>query len=68
MHMHIQFRAPDRRRYDRDNLVARMKAAIDGIADALGVDDHLFASGSHEVGADPGSEGCVIVTIRPLTP
>lgn len=31
-----------RHRYDRDNLLARMKPYLDGIADALGVDDRLF--------------------------
>jgi crossover junction endodeoxyribonuclease RusA len=33
------FFPPSRRRYDLDNLVASMKAAADGIAMAIGVDD-----------------------------
>ena len=38
----LAFYPPDRRRRDKDNLVACMKAAIDGLADALGVDDSRF--------------------------
>lgn len=33
---------PDKRARDDDNIVAQMKSARDGIADALGVDDTLF--------------------------
>lgn len=36
------FHAPTRRRYDRDNALAAMKAAQDGIAEALGIDDSRF--------------------------
>jgi crossover junction endodeoxyribonuclease RusA len=38
----LEFFPPDRRRYDDDGLLARMKSARDGIADALGVDDRRF--------------------------
>lgn len=38
----MTFCPPDKRRRDRDNLIASMKAATDGIADALGVDDSRF--------------------------
>jgi Holliday junction resolvase RusA-like endonuclease len=40
--VHIEFHPPDARRRDRDNMVASMKAALDGVAQALGVDDHRF--------------------------
>lgn len=33
---------PDKRGRDDDNLIAQMKAARDGIANALGVDDKFF--------------------------
>jgi len=33
------FFPPSQRRYDMDNLIASMKAAGDGIADAIGIDD-----------------------------
>lgn len=38
----LVFYPPTRRRHDADNLVARMKAALDGIALHIGVDDSLF--------------------------
>ena len=36
------FHPPDRRRRDRDNYSAMMKAYQDGVCDALGVDDSCF--------------------------
>lgn len=38
----IAFYPPDARRRDRDNCIASMKAALDGVAEALGVDDSRF--------------------------
>lgn len=38
----VVFYPPDNRRRDVDNLIASMKAAFDGIADALAVDDNRF--------------------------
>ena len=40
--LEMTFIPPDRRNYDRDNLVARMKAGIDGLADALKINDKRF--------------------------
>lgn len=40
--MRITFMQPDNRARDRDNLLAASKPAIDGIADALGVNDARF--------------------------
>lgn len=37
--LRITFRPPTHRRYDLDNALARIKAGLDGIADAIGVDD-----------------------------
>lgn len=39
LHLHLTFVPPDKRRRDLDNLIASMKAGLDGVADALGVDD-----------------------------
>jgi len=39
LHLRITFMPPTRRRYDLDNALARIKAGLDGIADAIGVDD-----------------------------
>lgn len=38
----LTFTPPDKRPRDRDNMQYAMKAALDGIADALGVDDRRF--------------------------
>lgn len=40
----LEFVPPDRRRRDDDNLLAMFKAGRDGLADALGVDDSIFAT------------------------
>ena len=42
MHLLVEFQPPDRRRYDRDNLLSRMKAGLDGMCEALGIDDYRF--------------------------
>ena len=44
------FNPPHNRSYDKDNLIAQMKSGIDGIADALGIDDKHFDIGSVELG------------------
>ena len=40
--MKITFFTPDARKRDLDNLLAAMKPALDGMAQAIGVDDALF--------------------------
>jgi crossover junction endodeoxyribonuclease RusA len=42
LRVHMAFCAPDRIRRDMDNMIAAMKAGLDGISDAIGVDDHLW--------------------------
>lgn len=42
LHVWIDFYPPDKRRRDSDNLLASIKNALDGIAEALGVDDSRF--------------------------
>jgi crossover junction endodeoxyribonuclease RusA len=37
--LHLKFCPPDRRRRDLDNMIASSKAYIDGICDAIGIDD-----------------------------
>lgn len=44
------FYPPHNRGYDKDNLIAQMKSGIDGIADALGIDDKHFHLGAVELG------------------
>lgn len=38
----MRFCPPDKRARDLDNLLASMKSGLDGVADALGVDDSVF--------------------------
>ena len=57
----ITFTPPDARRRDRDNMQGSAKHLLDGIADALGVDDYRFRP-SYEF-ADPEAPGRVVVEI-----
>lgn len=58
----ITFVQPDRRKRDRDNLLAACKPFLDGIADSLGINDHQFEPVTicREYGDKPG---CVRVEI-----
>lgn len=40
--VHLVFVPPDRRNRDADNMLASMKSGLDGLADALKVDDSTF--------------------------
>lgn len=40
----LEFVPPDKRKRDDDNLVAMFKSGRDGLADALGIDDSIFAT------------------------
>lgn len=39
VHVRVTFHAPDGRRRDLDNMLATIKSGLDGVADAIGVDD-----------------------------
>lgn len=41
--LQIQFFPPDKRKRDLDNMLASVKAGLDGIADALQINDQRFA-------------------------
>lgn len=62
-HVRMTFCPPDNRRRDRDNLIASMKAATDGISDAIGIDDSKFQS-TYAIG-EPIKGGLVRVEIEP---
>lgn len=47
----IVFHPPTKRSYDRDNLLARMKSGLDGMSDALGINDRVFVGGWELVGS-----------------
>lgn len=57
----VTFVPPDRRKRDRDNLIASMKAGFDGLADALQVDDAGFIP-TYEVADAIG--GMVRITVE----
>lgn len=40
--LQIVFHPPDRRRRDMDNMHGALKPSLDGVADALGIDDQRF--------------------------
>lgn len=42
-HVHLVFCPPDNKARDLDNLLASMKAALDGVSEAIGVDDRKWA-------------------------
>ena len=58
----LSFYPPDRRARDEDNLIASMKSSLDGIADALRVNDKSFHILEPFVGS-PIQGGCVHVDL-----
>lgn len=42
LQVRVSFVPPDRRKRDKDNMLAAIKAGLDGVADALGVDDSAW--------------------------
>lgn len=61
--LRIDFHPPDKRRRDLDNMLASVKSAIDGVADAMEVDDQRFGYWlSREA---PVKGGAVIVSVMP---
>ena len=58
----IAFHPPDKRRRDKDNMIAAFKSGQDGIADAIQVDDGDWFV-SHVI-REPVKGGCVEVTIE----
>lgn len=60
--LHMVFVPPTRHHRDEDNLISMMKAGLDGLADALKVNDRRFRL-SHEVSDAIG--GYVVVQLWP---
>lgn len=59
--VHLTFFPPDRRARDWDNMLASMKSGLDGLADAMGVDDSKWKLG-FEV-SEPTKGGVVLVQV-----
>ena len=60
----ITFHPPDKRRRDRDGMIASLKSGQDGIADVLGVDDSLWVP-TYAVG-EPVARGRVVFEFEVL--
>ena len=61
--VHLDFFPPDRRARDWDNLLASMKSGLDGLADAMGVDDSKWRP-TFDVSDDPVKDGVVLVSFE----
>jgi crossover junction endodeoxyribonuclease RusA len=48
IHLDIEFVPPNKRAHDLDNCLAAIKAGLDGVADAWGVNDKRFALTIHK--------------------
>lgn len=59
------FHPPSRRRFDLDNMYARMKSGIDGLCDSLGIDDHQIKETLLRL-AETRVDGSVTIQLRTL--
>ena len=62
--LEFTYHPPDRRKRDCQNVATMLKAYIDGIADAMGVDDNGFRVKYPDQFAEVIKGGCVLVSIR----
>ena len=60
LHVALVFYPPNRRAFDLDNMLARMKSGLDGLCDVLGVDDSKW---SLSIARAPELGGMVRVTV-----
>ena len=60
--LRLTFCPPDKRRRDLDNMLASIKNGIDGIADALGVDDSNFTLTLERGEPTKGGEVVAVIT------
>ena len=58
----IDFHPPDARRRDLDNMLSSIKAGLDGIAEALGVNDQRFALRLSRCAPVKGGRVCVTLS------
>lgn len=59
--VHLTFYPPDKRHRDQDNMIASMKAGLDGLADAMQINDRKFKI-SFDVSDDVGSTVKIQIT------
>lgn len=58
------YHPPNLARRDVQNMHGRLKGAIDGIADAMGCDDHLFRCRFPDHFAEVRTGGAIIITVE----
>lgn len=61
----LLFVPPNRRAFDLDNLLARMKSGLDGLSDVLGVDDSNWTLNIAKADAIGGMVQIVITEVTP---
>jgi crossover junction endodeoxyribonuclease RusA len=61
LHLTITFHPPDKRKRDIDNMLASIKSGLDGIADAIEVDDYNWVITIQR--AEPVSGGAINIGI-----
>ena len=61
--VHLDIYPPNLRRRDEDGMTGALKSAIDGIADALRVDDSRFTI-THTIHPPRRPHGAVVVTVK----
>jgi crossover junction endodeoxyribonuclease RusA len=64
-HLQLTISPPDKRHRDTDNVIASLKSALDGIADATGIDDSRWQWQAPVV-TTPCKSGRIVVTLAPL--
>lgn len=67
IHVILTFYPPDKRRRDLDGCISSCKAYLDGLADALGIDDSRFAL-SARMAAVCSADGGVKIEVRQQIP
>jgi len=61
----VTFIPPNTRRIDLDNCIASIKPHLDGISDAIGIDDSRWIWAAPVI-AKPEKPGSVVVTLTPV--
>lgn len=62
VHLRICFHPPDKRRRDLDNMLASIKSGLDGISDAIGVDDSQWSLSLSRGEPVPGGAVAIEIT------
>jgi crossover junction endodeoxyribonuclease RusA len=61
-HLRLTFHPPDKRKRDLDNMLASVKSGLDGVSDAMGVDDSRWSLTLRRGEPTPG--GAVVIEVK----